>query len=420
MRLRWWLPALLCLGVAQRAEAHDPPVVTGLAEGPDGSLVLRTTRGLVVGASGGGKFALQCLDYSQLLPAETPSVAFRDATLFVAGVEGLATMRADGCGVVRPEQFAGVPMTDVHRRTDRSLTLLTTGAGMVNDAWSSSDGALWTPRGFALVQTLYSALRPFGARELATGVRVDAALGRPVHFVREIAGSQVISELEVDVGQDGYRVHLLDVRDGERPEALVLVDRYRESVSPDLLLRYREGVTAELLAASEVVDAKYAPDGSVYAASATGLIRIAEDGSTSVVGDGRRATMVGVAGGRVFTATEYYVDGCALCRVTGDTLEPLLRFGEIAGPTVCGDAPGICDTDWADWRREIAPTDAADATTPSGSGSGDPEVVSTMPGYGCSASGAGAAALLPALSVMLVARKRRSRRWLAFAGRRDD
>ena len=164
-----WSLGLLAFAALQGAEAHEPPVVTGMVAGPDDAVVLRTTRGLVVGDLRGGPFSLQCLELSEFLPAETPSLTFFGSTLFVSGVEGLVSMTAKGCGLERPAQFTGVPMTDVHQRPDGSLVLLTTGAGMVNDGWTSRDGVTWEQRGLALEQALYSSLRPFGAREVATG-----------------------------------------------------------------------------------------------------------------------------------------------------------------------------------------------------------------------------------------------------------
>jgi hypothetical protein len=298
-------------------------------------------------------------------------------------------------------------MTDVHRRADGSLVLLTTGAGMLNDAWTSRDGVAWEQRGLALDQTLYSSLRPFGAGEIATGVRIDFALGRPVHFVREIAGVEVAAELALEVGAEGYRVHLLDVRDGLVPEALVLVDQYRESATPDQVLRYRDGAVEELFAAPEIVDARYGPDGAVYAAAASGLLRWREGGSAEVVGDGRRATMVSVAAGSVFTATEYYIDGCALCRVEGDALVPLLRFGDIAGPTVCGEAPGVCDADWSDWRLEVEPAEAGSGSGAEGSAA--PSTVSSRKGEGCAAAGADSAWTSVGLLLLALAWRRRAR-----------
>ena len=405
-----WSLGLLAFAALQGAEAHEPPVVTGMVGGPDDAVVLRTTRGLVVGDLRGGPFSLQCLELSEFLPAETPSLTFFGSTLFVSGVEGLVSMTAKGCGLERPAQFEGVPMTDVHQRADGTLLLLTTGAGMVNDAWTSRDGVLWSARGLVLEQALYSTLRPFGAREVAAGVRIDVAAGRPVHFVREISGREVVQELPIALGTEGYRVHLLDVRDGADPEALVLVDQYRESATPDRVLRYRDGAVEELFAAPEIVDARYGPDGSIYAASASGLLRWREGGNAEVVGDGRRATMVAVAAGSVFTATEYYIDGCALCRVEGDALVPLLRFGDIAGPTVCGEAPGVCDADWSDWRLEVEPAETgsgsgAEAGSGSGAeGSAAPSIVSSRKGEGCAAAAAlvinweGAGLLLLALA----------------------
>jgi hypothetical protein len=334
-------------------------------------------------------------------------------------------MTAKGCGLERPAAFAGVPMTDVHQRADGSLLLLTTGAGIVNDAWTSRDGVAWEQRGLALDQALYSSLRPFGAGEIATGVRIDVALGRPVHFVREIAGVAVAAELALEVGVEGYRVHLLDVRDGADPEALVLVDQYRESATPDRVLRYRDGAVAELFAAPEIVDARYGPDGSIYAASASGLLRWRESGGVAVVGDGRRATMVAVAAGSVFTATEYYIDGCALCRVEGDALVPLLRFGEIGGPTVCSEAPGVCDADWSDWRLEVEPAEAGSgsgAEVGSGSGaeagsgsvaeqegSAASSTVSSRTREGCSAASADVALEGAGLLLLALAWRRRAR-----------
>lgn len=411
--------AFLTVALAERAEGHEPPVVTGMVAGPSREVVLRTTRGLVVGDLDGGPFSLQCLELSEFLPAETPSLTFFGSRLFVSGVGGLVTMTAKGCGLERPAAFAGVPMTDVHLRPDGSLVLLTTGAGMVNDGWTSRDGVTWEQRGLALEQALYSSLRPFGAGEVATGVRIDVAAVRPVHFVREIAGREVVQELPIELGPEGYRVHLLDVRDGADPEALVLVDQYRESASPDRVLRYREGAVEELFAAPEIVDARYAPDGSIYAASASGLLRWHLDGTISQVGDGRRATMVAVAAGSVFTATEYYIDGCALCRVEDDALEPVLRFGEIGGPTVCSEAPGVCDGDWADWRVEIAPVDA-EAGSDSGSGaeqegSAEPNdtSLSSKGRTGCSvSSGSGLFEVALLAGVWGFVTTARRRRWL--------
>ena len=406
---------LLVTAVAGRAEAHEPPVVTGMVAGPEDAVVLRSTRGLVVGDLRGGPFSLQCLEFSEFLPAETPSLTFFGSRLFVSGVGGLVTMTAKGCGLERPAAFAGVPMTDVHQRADGSLLLLTTGAGIVNDAWTSRDGVAWEQRGLALDQALYSSLRPFGAGEIATGVRIDVALGRPVHFVRDIVGREVVQELPIEVGPEGYRVHLLDVRDGADPEALVLVDQYRESATPDRVLRYRDGAVAELFAAPEIVDARYGPDGSIYAASASGLLRWRESGGVAVVGDGRRATMVAVAAGSVFTATEYYIDGCALCRVEGDALVPLLRFGEIGGPTVCSEAPGVCDADWSDWRLEVEPAEAgsgsgAEAGSGSGAeGSAAPSTISSRKGEGCSAAGADSAWTSAGLLLLALAWRRRAR-----------
>ena len=406
---------LLVTAVAGRAEAHEPPVVTGMVAGPEDAVVLRSTRGLVVGDLRGGPFSLQCLEFSEFLPAETPSLTYYGSRLFVSGVGGLVTMTAKGCGLERPAAFAGVPMTDVHQRADGSLLLLTTGAGIVNDAWTSRDGVAWEQRGLALDQALYSSLRPFGAGEIATGVRIDVALGRPVHFVRDIVGREVVQELPIEVGPEGYRVHLLDVRDGADPEALVLVDQYRESATPDRVLRYRDGAVAELFAAPEIVDARYGPDGSIYAASASGLLRWRESGGVAVVGDGRRATMVAVAAGSVFTATEYYIDGCALCRVEGDALVPLLRFGEIGGPTVCSEAPGVCDADWADWRLEVEPAEAGSGSgAESGSGSGAegsaaPSTISSRKGEGCSAAGADSAWTSAGLLLLALVWRRRAR-----------
>ena len=120
--------------------------------------------------------------------------------------------------------------------------------------------------------------------------------------------------------------------------------------------------------------------------------------------------MVAVAAGSVFTATEYYIDGCALCRVEGDALVPLLRFGDIAGPTVCGEAPGVCDADWSDWRLEVEPAETgsgsgAEAGSGSGAeGSAAPSIVSSRKGEGCAAAAAlvinweGAGLLLLALA----------------------
>ncbi len=406
---------LLVTAVAGRAEAHEPPVVTGMVAGPGDAVVLRTTRGLVVGDLRGGPFALQCLEFSEFLPAETPSLTFFGSTLFVSGVEGLVSMSAKGCGLERPAQFAGVPMTDVHQRADGTMLLLTTGAGMLNDAWESVDGVAWQARGLALSQTLYSSLRPFGAGEVATGVRIDVAAGRPLHFVREIAGREVVRESPIEVGPEGYRVHLLDVRDGADPEALVLVDQYRESATPDQMLRYRDGAVEELFAAPEIVDARYGPDGSIYAASASGLLRWRESGGVAVVGDGRRATMVAVAAGSVFTATEYYIDGCALCRVEDDALVPVLRFGEIGGPTVCSEAPGVCDGDWADWRLEVEPAEAgsgsgAEAGSGSGAeGSAAPSTVSSRKGEGCTAVSTDIAWEGAGLLLLALAWRRRAR-----------
>jgi hypothetical protein len=403
-----WSLGLLAFAALQGAEAHEPPVVTGMVAGPDEAVVLRTTRGLVVGDLRGGPFALQCLELSEFLPAETPSLTFFGSTLFVSGVEGLVSMTAKGCGLERPAQFTGVPMTDVHQRPDGSLVLLTTGAGMVNDGWTSRDGVTWEQRGLALEQALYSSLRPFGAREVATGVRIDLAAGRPVHFVREISGTTVASELPIEVGPEGYRVHLLDVRDGAEPEALVLVDQYRESASPDRVLRFRAGGLEEVVSALEIVDARYGPDGSIYAASASGLLRWQPDGSVSQVGDGRRATMVAVAAGSVFTATEYYIDGCALCRVEGEALVPLLRFGDIAGPTVCREAPGVCDADWSDWRLEVEPAEAGSGSD--GEGSAAPSTVSARKGEGCAAAAASVGAWEGAgLLLLALAWRRRAR-----------
>jgi hypothetical protein len=410
-----WSLGLLALGVLQAAEAHEPPVVTGMVAGPDDGVVLRTTRGLVVGDLRGGSFSLQCLELSEFLPAETPTLTFAGARLLVSGVKGLVSMSAKGCDLERSKQFVGVPMTDVQQRPDGSLLLLTTGAGMLNDAWTSFDGVAWQARGLALEQTLYSSLRPFGAREVATGVRIDLVAGRPLHFVREVAGQDVVLELPIEVGPEGYRVHLLDVRDGADPEALVLVDQYRESATSDRVLRYRNGAVEELFAAPEIVDARYGPDGAVYAASASGLLRWRESVGAEVVGDGRRSTMVAVAAGSVFTATEYYIDGCALCRVEGDALVPLLRFGEIGGPTVCSEAPGVCDADWSDWRLEVAPAEA-------GSGSGaEPEVsadsndtsLSSKGRTGCSvSSGSGLFEVALLVGVWGFVTTARRRRWL--------
>jgi len=382
-----------------------------MVAGPEDAVVLRTTRGLVVGDLRGGPFALQCLEFSEFLPAETPSLTFAGTRLLVSGVKGLVSMSAKGCDLERPTQFVGVPMTDVQQRPDGSLLLLTTGAGMLNDAWTSVDGAAWQARGLALEQTLYSSLRPFGAREVATGVRIDLAAGRPLHFVREVAGQDAVLELPIEVGPEGYRVHLLDVRDGANPEALVLVDQYRESATPDRVLRYRNGVVEELFVAPEIVDARYGPDGAVYAAAASGLLRWREGVGAEVVGDGRRATMVALAAGSVFTATEYYIDGCALCRVEGEALVPLLRFGDIAGPTECREAPGVCEGDWADWRVEIAP---ADVGAGSGSGSGAegsaaPPMVSSRKGEGCSAVSTDVAWEGPGLLLLALAWRRRER-----------
>jgi len=410
-----WSLGLLAFGVLQAAEAHEPPVVTGMVAGPQDAVVLRTTRGLVVGDLRGGPFSLQCLEFSEFLPAETPSLTYFGSRLFVSGVGGLVTMTAKGCGLERPAAFAGVPMTDVHRRADGSLVLLTTGAGMLNDAWTSRDGVAWEQRGLALDQTLYSSLRPFGAGEIAIGVRIDVALRRPVHFVREVAGVAVAAELAIALGAEGYRVHLLDVRDGLVPEALVLVDQYRESATPDQVLRYRDGAVEELFAALEIVDARYGPDGAVYAAAASGLLRWREGGSAEVVGDGRRATMVSGAAGSVFTATEYYIDGCALCRVEGDALVPLLRFGDIAGPTVCGEAPGVCDADWSDWRLEVEPAEAGSGSGAEQEGSAEPNdtSLSSKGRTGCSVSnGSGlfeVALLAGVLGFVTIARRRR---WL--------
>ena len=402
--------AFLTVALAERAEGHEPPVVTGMVAGSSREVVLRTTRGLVVGDLDGGPFSLQCLEYSAFLPAETPSLTFFGETLFVSGIDGLASMSAKGCDLSRPAIFAGVPMTDVQQRPDGSLLLLTTGAGMVNDAWTTRDGEVWQPRELGLSQTLYSTLRPFGAGEVATGVRVDVAAGRPVHFIREVSGTTVAAELPVEVGPEGYRVHLLDVRDGAEPEALVLVDQYRESATADRVLRYRGGVTEELLAADEVVDARYGPDGAIYAATAEGLLRRGADGSVGVVGDGRRATMVAVADGSVFTATEYYIDGCALCRVEGDRLVSLLRFGEIAGPTVCGDAPGVCDDDWADWRLEIEPAEAGAGSGSGASGSGEVEApnLSSRSRAGCGAAAGGSALGVTLFGLLLLRRRYRA------------
>lgn len=389
--------------------------MTGMVVSANDDVVLRTTRGLVFGDLRGGAFALQCLDFSEFLPAETPSLTFSGLRLFVSGVEGLVSMSAEGCGLARPPQFAGVPTTDVHRRDDGSLLLLTTGAGMVNDAWTGSDGVLWSARGLNLVQTLYSSLRPFGDRELATGVRIDVASGRPVHFVREIAGREVVRELPIDVGPEGYRVHLLDVREGADPEALVLVDQDRESATPDSVLRYRTGGTEEVISALEIVDARYGPDGSIYAASASGLLRWQTGGSVSQVGDGRRATMVAVAAGSVFTATEYYIDGCALCRVEGDALVPLLRFGDIAGPTMCSEAPGICDADWSDWRLEVEPAEAASGSGAEAEGSAGRNdiALSTKRVTGCSVtSGSGLFDVALLVGFWCLVTTARRRRWL--------
>jgi hypothetical protein len=197
------------------------------------------------------------------------------------------------------------------------------------------------------------------------------------------------------------------VRDGLVPEALVLVDQYRESATLDQVLRYRDGAAQELFAAPEIVDARYGPDGAVYAAAASGLLRWREGGSAEVVGDGRRATMVSVAAGSVFTATEYYIDGCALCRVEGDALVPLLRFGDIAGPTVCGEAPGVCDADWSDWRLEVEPAEAGSGSGAEGSAA--PSTVSSRKGEGCAAAGADSAWTSVGLLLLALAWRRRAR-----------
>lgn len=405
-----WSLGLFACGLLQAAEAHELPVVTGMVVGPSREVVLRTTRGLVVGDLNGGPFSLQCLEFSGFLPSETPSLTFFGDRLYASGVGGLVTMSAKGCALERPAQFAGVPMTDVHRRDDGSLLLLTTGAGIVNDAWSSRDGVLWSARGLDLEQALYSSLRPFGAREVATGVRIDLAAGRPVHFVREVEGQQVVSELPIEVGPEGYRVHLLDVRDGASPEALVLVDQYRESATDDRVVRYRNGAVEELVATPEIVDARYGDDGAIYVASARGLLRRRADGTVSVVGDGRRATMVAVAAGEVFSATEYYIDGCAVCRVEGDALVPLVRFGDIAGPTTCSEAPGVCEGDWADWRLEVAPTDEGSGSGEGSSGTADdePVTVSAKGDTGCGAAAGAGLGLLPLAALLLLRRRYRA------------
>jgi hypothetical protein len=233
--------------------------------------------------------------------------------------------------------------------------------------------------------------------------------------VREVTGVAVAAELAIALGAEGYRVHLLDVRDGLVPEALVLVDQYRESATPDQVLRYRDGAVEELFAAPEIVDARYGPDGAVYAAAASGLLRWREGGSAEVVGDGRRATMVSVAAGSVFTATEYYIDGCALCRVEGDALVPLLRFGDIAGPTVCGEAPGVCDADWSDWRLEVEPAEAGSGSGAEQDGSAEPDdtSLSSKGRTGCSvSSGSGLFEVALLAGVLGFVTTARRRRWL--------
>jgi hypothetical protein len=383
--------------------AHELPRANGLKVDPDGGVVLRTTRGLVFGDLQSRDFRLQCLEYSRLGETETPTLASDGATVRVGGLDGLLAFDRAGCSVPLDAGGIGLAVTDLSFVESHGWVLVTAGAGQPNDAWTSSDGRSWTALSLPLDGVFLTRMRALSEGWLSSGIRIDIATGGPVHFLRGWQPDGSFVETPVDLGPDGYRVLVTDTTTStglDGPDrALVLVDRYAESASPDQIWAWQAGELTLLLEAPDIQDARFGPDGSALVATLTGLLQVQTDGATVERVPRIAIAALDVADGRIFISTDYSIVGYALAEVTDTGVNPLLRYEGIRGPTECADAPAMCDADWADWALEI-PVD----TAPVAPDAGEPDA-----GTGVSASvdNAGGCAANPGPSAHPI--------WLVFA-----
>ncbi len=417
---------LLSALFAAAARAHEAPVATGVLVASGQPAVLRTTRGLVFAAPDDGQWRLQCLEYSGILETHTPDFALSRDRVYVATVNGLLVFDRAGCLVDRLARFDATAVFDVWSQPDGSLSLVTGQAQVLNDGWVSSDGNEWQPLGLDLSTTLLNRLRPFDGGWLGSGIAVDIATGTLVHGLIRRRDGEAQGFVPVETDDDVYRVFLVDVApDGRR--ALVLVDRFEESVAPDVLLEFDGESTRAVVEAPLLADARYDGDGAIWAATADGLLHVTPTGTDRYL-QGTRIRGIDLTDDRVRVTAAYGFDGFALAEWGGEAATILLEFDDIAAPTECADAPAACAADWSDWQAEVAsafsdaPADPDAGASDTGVDAG-PEVVpddadsgpvsdrATANGASCaSAQSSAAPAALFLLSLFSRRRRQSSRR----------
>ena len=362
------LAGLLCL--AAPARAHAPPLGARLLEGPGGTDLIVTNRGLVFREPDGAA-RLLCNEALRVTTAELPSVAvLSDGALIVATSAGLRQSRDRGCtwADVGGMQYANAPALASAPSDPDTLYVATYDAMASAISVSHDGGTSWTLSLSAdagdyinsLLVASADATRVYGT------VATYAPGQRPVFSLLHTRdGGGTWRRVPLALSDADY-LAVAAATDPADAEVLLLFSIANSPGLDDgrLLISHDGGEHFEVaLTRPEIRGAGVASDGRRWAAARDGLYgESAETGAFERTSAATELGCVSERDGELLVCGHYAGitsrAGVGISADVGQGFERYLDFAEVSEPVACPAeslTTALCARPWLDWQVEMLP-----------------------------------------------------------------
>jgi len=367
---RWFAVLVGLAGFAYEpwVAAHAPPLATdiGWLAGSSGERVLvRTNRGLIVGAADGTSFGIVCNDAFGASLAEVPPLAPTGDGRVLVGTYDLGLLRSDPtlCDF-DPVDVGKAPMIPV---------ALSAGASGAIQALllplDGSDGGLFESRdhgkSFQLVSTLAgapSALVSASSDPARLYVTLTTSVANDTSTALLVSddGGRHFSERAVELDAIELRAYVIAVDPNNRDRVL-LRTQGRDRTSPERLLLSDDAGKAfrAVVNAAGPLSALFGQDGNVWAGTLDGLLRSRDGGATFDAATQSDLTRVGClaehAGKLLVCGFSNGEFGVRVSHDRGQTFDWFLRFPDVSTRAACSSASDeaqSCGAAFDDWTLE--------------------------------------------------------------------
>ncbi|HEX7477687.1 MAG TPA: hypothetical protein VF331_07760 [Polyangiales bacterium] len=363
------LLSMLCVVTCTRsAQAHDPPLGTGLFA-RDPGLLIRSNRGLLWSPNGTSDFRLLCNEALGITTTEVPSIVARSDGRWVIGTShGVMLASADLCSLqpVASLTAQAVPALVVDPKDAARLYASTGQAGITDGLQLSTDqGTSFAPYGNQAQNRVYDHVAVSAADPTwleISGLRVAPDMASLSYFFGSSTDRGLtFTHHDFPLAADEYAIALLGLHPTMRGTAYAAVQADQTTDSQDRIIRSTDfGQSWSDLARAHRVEAFAIDDTgkTLWVGARDGLWRSRDAGASFEHVQTDPVFCLLRRGARLYVCDEHAnIAGVSVSDDAGDTLTPLMHFTDVTKMITCPVSSSTaiaCAGPWGDWERELA------------------------------------------------------------------